>query len=101
MKETIILFSDDSKHLSAALGNKDKLIKLGDFCLQKGLHHLAAKTYNLAKDTSKLNMIGDEFMKMGILGAALKCFESSENKMMVSFIRSNFSDKDLDTKIFI
>ena len=44
-------------------------------------------------EIEKLNKIGEEFMRIGLLANALKAFEAAENKMMVEFIKENFKNE--------
>ena len=40
-------------------------------------------------------------MKIGLLANALRTFEAANNKMMVQFIRENFGDKELVSKVYV
>ena len=85
----------------SALDNKAKLIKLGDHCFGEKQYPLSAKAYELAGEKTKLNTVAEEFMRIGLLANALRSFEAADNQMMVQFIRENFGDRDLASKVYV
>src|SRR3989344_321227 len=85
----------------AALENKMKLIALGDRCFAEKNYMHAHRAYHLGGEKDKLNKVGEEFMRMGLLANALKAFEAAENEMMVAFIKENFSEKNLIEKVYV
>ena len=79
----------------AILNNRDKLIRLGDKCLNENRYGYAARAYELASDKDKLSQLGDVLLKSGLLGSALRIYELADNKMMVQFIKENFSEDQI------
>jgi len=48
------------------------------------------KAFELAQNREKLNEVGNECLKDGLLATALEAFTLSQNEMMIEFIRENF-----------
>ena len=40
-------------------------------------------------------------MKIGLLANALRAYQAAKNEMMVQFIKENFAEKDLITRVYV
>ena len=85
----------------SVLENKSKLLNLGDRCFNEKQLPYAMKAYEVIQDTERLDRVGYEFMKIGLLSNALRAFEAANNKMMVQFIKENFGDKNLAERVYV
>ncbi|MEK6955972.1 MAG: hypothetical protein AABW52_04905, partial [Nanoarchaeota archaeon] len=85
----------------SALDNKAKLLSIGEKCFAQKDYIHAARAYELGEDLEKLNRVGEEFMKIGLLANALRAYQAAKNEMMVQFIKENFAEKDLITRVYV
>ena len=76
-------------------------MSLGEKCFGEKQLPLAMRAFELIGDSEKLNKVGEEFMRIGLLANALKAFEAADNKMMVQFIKENFADRDLASRVYV
>ena len=77
------------------------LKKAADEFLAVKNYHEAVMAYRLIRDKSKLNKLGDYFLKSGLLSSALSSYESADNEVMVRFIKQNFDDKIYKDKLYV
>lgn len=69
--------------------NKEKLIKIGDHCINRKNLGLALKAFYYAQDKDGLSKTGMEFMKQGEIKKAFEVFKIAENKEMIEFLAEN------------
>ena len=98
-RELVMTLNHDFMYLDCE--NKSKLLSLGERCFAEKQFHLALRAFELIRDLDKLNKLGEELMKIGLLANALRAFEAAENKMMVQFIKENFADRDLASRVYV
>jgi len=72
------------------LGDKEKLVKIGDLCAEERSFEDAFRAYKLSGKIEKLNDFGNLCFKSGFLEAALESFTLADNKAMIMFINQNF-----------
>jgi len=80
----------------SALNNTEKLVMLGNRCLEQNMLASAGNAFEAADDKKGLSKLGDIFLKAGVLVMALKYYKLSGNDLMVEFIKENFSERDLE-----
>ena len=94
-------FKPNNRPMVPSLKLHSLLLSHGHKCLNEKQYQFALRAYDLIKDSDKLNKVGEEFMKIGLLSNALKAFEAASNKMMVDFIKENFGERDLATRVYV
>ena len=71
----------------------EKLIFVGDRCIQENQLGYALKAYELANDKEKLSALGDVCLRENLFTMALQAYKLANNEMMIQFIKENFAHK--------
>ena len=50
---------------------------------------------------TKINIIGDELLRRGILKDALEAYKKADNQTMIRFFEENFKEKQIEKKDYI